>query len=127
MSNPGVAEQLTNLAKLHTEGSISETDFKALKAKLIAGVKDREKNGTEEETLKKILSEVAQIRRNYTYETVAGLLVFGLIVMAWWSFNSVLECRVAFTGNNFNSRTMDGCIRGIEDKLARELIAKESR
>ena len=37
-SSIALAEQLARLAKLHADGSISEADFRALKAKLITGV-----------------------------------------------------------------------------------------
>ena len=37
-STPDVAEALTKLAKLHADGAVSDEDFKALKAKIIAGV-----------------------------------------------------------------------------------------
>lgn len=58
ITSDGLAEQLTKLSKLHTEGVLSADEFKALKAKLIAGM--NEDTGAKKKDTKNITDEVSR-------------------------------------------------------------------
>ncbi len=76
-----IAEELTKLAKLHTDGALSDEEFKAFKAKIICQPSDLQEPASRQAPIATESSDDVLIRRIADYERISGILWIGIAIV----------------------------------------------